>query len=325
MAQPQLEKFKRRGLALALRSSASTPATPTAAANGILLFDGSSGTEFDKIERPLDTPHLGSTPFAVGDKRAFIEGTFELYPPATPGAATTSDADCGVLLLPAGMAVVKDDDEKTTRYNPVSSNIAISDAKWWHAGLLKNVQAARHNISQLGITIGDRCKGQIRIQGEYTTVTEDALPSITVPATVPVVARHDNTVTKVTVAGGSALTVWAKSLVIDFGNTIGTKEYSSHKETGISDRQGTWTLRLAKTALADFNPYAVRDAASVFEASMRTSQSGNLYTELGIRGQIENINEVDIDGDYGWELSGPCVPSSLGGDEFYIEFGDTTP
>lgn len=325
MAQPTLEQFKKRGLALALRTVAGTPVVPTAALNGVLLFNGSSGTEIDKVERPVDRPFMTGQPFAVGGKRAFIEGEFELYPPATPGAVGTSDADCGVLLLPAGFTAVKDAVGKTTRYNPVSANIAISDAKWWHAGLLKSVAAARHNLTGLTKAIGERFKGNIRIQGDYTTVAEDALPTITVPQTVPVVARHDNTTTKITVGGGAELVVWAKSLACDIGNTIAEKEYTSHKETGISDRSPTWTLRLAKTALGDFNPWAVRDAATVIEVAMRTTLASNLYDELGIRGQIETINEVDIDGDYGWELSGPCVASDAGGDELYIEFGDSTP
>lgn len=326
MAQPDLQPFKKRGLALALRSLANTPVVPSAAANGVMLFNGSSGTEFDKVERPVDRPFFGGQPFAVGAKRAFIEGEFELYPPTAPGALADSDADCSVLLQPAGMTVVKDEDAKTTRYNPISSGIAISDAKFWHAGTIKQIAAARHNVSSLILAVGDRFKGNIRVQGDYETISEEALPTIVLPDTIPTVARADNTTTKITaLPGGTPVSVWAKSLQIDFGNTIASKEYTSHKETGITDRAPTWTLRLAKTALADFNPWALRDAGTLVEAALRLTESSQLYSELGVRGQIETINEVEIDGDYGWELTGPCVPSDTGGDEFYIEFGDATP
>lgn len=325
MAQPNLESFKRRGLALALRASASVPVVPTAASNGVLLFNGTSGTEFDKIERPIDRPFLTGQPFAVGAKRAFIEGEFELYPPTAPGAADESDADCGILLLPAGMTVVKDAAAKTTRFNPISSNVALSDAKFWHAGTVKNVSAARHNVTSLILAVGDRFKGNVRIQGDYETIGEDALPEIALPTTVPTVARADNTVTTITVPGGAGLVCWAKSLSVDVANTITPKEYTSHKETGITDRAPTWTARIAKTALADFNPWQVRDAATIIQVALRLTEKSKLYSELGIRGQIETVNETDIDGDYGWELSGPCVASDAGGDEFYIEFGDATP
>lgn len=325
MAQPNLESFKKRGLALALRTVPGTPVIPTAGANGVMLFNGSSSTEFDKIERQVDRPFFGGQPFAVGNKRAAIEGEFELYPPTTPGQVANSDAACGVLLLPAGFTAVKNAGAKTTRYNPVSSGIAIADAKWWHAGDLLAVAGARHNVTGLSIAVGDRFKGNIRIQGDYTAISEEALPNITLPDTVPVVARADNTTTTLTVLpGGSGLVVWAKSLSVDLGNAIASKEYTSRKETGITDRVPTWTLRLAKTALVDFNPWAVRDACTLLTVSLRLTQAGNLYSELGIRGQIENIGVTDIDGDYGWELSGPCVPSSAGGDELYAEFGGPT-
>ncbi|HEY0465999.1 MAG TPA: hypothetical protein VGC79_17425 [Polyangiaceae bacterium] len=298
---------------------------PTGGANGIMLFDGKSGTEVDQIERNIDRAYLGAYPFVIGNKRAFIEGDFELYPPATPGQASTSDADCGPLLLPAGTAITKDAGAKTSRYNPISAAIAISDAYWWHAGTHKQVLAARHVITQLGITIGDRFKGHVRVQGDYTDVLEAALPAITLPSNVPVVATAANTTCKIDVLPiGSPLTVWAKSLTLDFGSTLAQKEYTTHKETGLSDRRPTWTLRLARTAKADFDPWAVRDAGTLLVASLRLTQAANLYSELGVRGQIEAINETEIDGDYGWELTGRAIPSDAGGDEFYVEFGDTT-
>jgi len=325
MAQPQLDYFKKRGVAIKIEATEGQDALPTAIANGVLLMNGSSGTEFDKRERPIDRPHFTGTPFVVGNKRAFIEGEFELYPPAAPGAAGDSGADCSVLLLPAGMTAVKDALAKTTRYNPISANIPSATAYWWHVDTHKKVLGSRNNITGLGITVGDRFKGNVRLQGAYESVAQEALPEITLPSAVPTVARADNTETNLSVNGGADLLVWAKSLTVEFGNQLATKEYTSLKVNGLTDRQPTWSLRIARTALADFNPWAVRDAATPITARLRLSESDNRYSELGIRGQIDQINEVDIDGDYGWELTGPCVASDAGGDEFYIEFGDATP
>ncbi len=321
MAQPNLEQFKKRGVAIKIETTPGVDATPTAAANGVMLFNGSSGTEIDKIERPVDRPFLGGTPFVVGGKRAFIEGEFELYPPATPGGASTSSADCEVLLLPAGMTVVKDNVAKTTKYNPVSANMATASAYWYHAGTHKKVLGARNDLSSLSLAIGERFKGNIRIQGDYDTVLETALPAITLPSTVPITAKASNTATNINVNGGADLLVWAKALTLNLGNKIANKEYTSHKETGITERTPSFTLRIAKTDLSDFNPWTVRDAASVFAARIRLTEADGRYSELGVRGQIEGISEVEIDGDYGWELTGPCVPSNAGGDEFYVLFG----
>jgi len=325
MAQPDLTPFTQRILLLRLRSNPGTPGVPTAANHGVVLFNGQSGTEIDVVERPLDRPFYGGAPFGIANKRAFIEGEIELYAPKTPGKTNTSNADAHAVLLPAGFTTVKSATAKTTRYTPVSEAIAASDAYFHHAKILKKVAAARHALSAVTLEIGKHFKANVRIQGDYQDVEEAPVPSVSLPDVVPVVASAHNTTAKVTVAGGNALAVWAKTLTLDTGNQISQRDYTSHRETGITARQPTFTFRLARTGLADFNPWAVRDAGTVVNLAFRLNEGGNLYSELGIRGQIEQISETDIDGDYGWELSGRCIPSSSGGDEFYIEFGDTTP
>ena len=40
---------------------------------------------------------------------------------------------------------------------------------------------------------------------------------------------------------------------------------------------------------------------------------------------MEQVGPYGFDGDYGWELSGPAIPTSAGGDECYIEFGTHAP
>jgi len=325
MAQPDLTPFNRRVLLLALRTAADTPVVPSPALHGLLMFNGQSGTEMDVIERPIDRPFYGGAPFGVANKRAFIEGEIELYAPASPGQSTDSNAAVHAALLPAGLTTVKSASGKTTRYTPVSENIAVSDAYFHHAGILKKVAAARHALNNVSLDIGKHFKANVRIQGDYEDMEESPLPTVPLSTTVPVVASAHNTTALMTVAGGTALTVWAKTLSLDTGNQITQRDYTSHRETGITARQPTFTFRLAKTSLADFNPWAVRDAGIVIHVSFRLNEGANKYSVLGVRGQIEQISESDIDGDYGWELSGRCIPSNTGGDEFYIEFGDTTP
>lgn len=328
MAQPALDQFRKRLLTLKQEVTEGTDSLPTALANAILLMEGQSSTEGDVVDRDIDRAFFGARPFSFTNKRAMIEGMFELFPPATPGAASTSDAACAPLLLPAGMAVVKNLGAKTTRYNPVSSGIPSSTAYWYHNDMLMKVLGARHDISDLGITIGGRFQGRVRVMGRYDNVAADTLPNGTLYTDIPVVASYDNTQAHITnPVGGTELLVWAKSLSVSFANELGTREYSSHKVNTISDRQPTWSMRIARTALADFNPWAARDANVIIGAKMRVYQNALVgrYSELGVRGQIEQVQVVDIDGDTGFELSGRCVPSNTGGDELYIQFGDTTP
>lgn len=340
MAQPALDFFKKRKVLVKPEGTEGVDSLPVGGTDGVRLFDGSSSTEFDKVERNEDTDHFGSSPFVVANRRATIQGTFELYPPATPGVGATSNADCERLLLPAGMAVVKDIPTKTTRYNPISSAIPSATAYFYHAGTLLKVLGARGNIRSLGIEIGQRFTGQASLQGEYTEVSATAAPAVTLPTKVPVVSSKRNselllgTLVKGATASSvltplSALHTWAKALRIDFGNQLAYREYTEKGVSGITNRASTFTLRLAKTDITgDFDPWFVRDNGIVLTAAYRLYELDTkvgLYSELGVRCQIENINPTDIDGDYGWEITGPCIPSSSGNDEFYIGFGDTSP
>lgn len=342
MAQPSLDWFKKRALLVKAETTEGTDATPVAGTDGFRLFDGSSSTEFDKIERPLDKAFFGGDPFGVANRRAKIEGEFELYPPATPGGASTSDADCAKVLLPAGMSVVKDNVGKTTIYNPISTAIPTVTAYWYHVDSLLKVLGARANISGLALEIGQRFKAKASIQGDYTSVDAASMVAPTLPTKVPVVgsARNMRAALSTLVKGATASTVgsplvnllvWVKSLSVDFGSDLKHKEYSSLSVNQISDRKPTFNLKIARTDITnDFNPWFVRDNGIVLTAKVRLFENSGtpdatltgLYSAINIRAQIENITRTDIDGDYGWEITGPCLPSSAGGDEFSIEFGD---
>jgi len=325
MAQPQLEPFNRRGFAARIQPVPGTPVAVNPATDGLRFYDGQSGTEFDTLEENRDKSFFSGNEFTTYNHRAFIEGTTHIYPPATPGAANGGTPDCHTLLLISGMAQTLDNAAGTTRYAPISSNIPMATAKFFHAGTVKEVFDARANISSLSMEIGNRARAQLRVQGFYDAVQEQQMPPVTVPETFGPVIEASNTTTRlVQYPGGVAsasLLVWAKALTIDFGSQVASKEYTEHKETGIAGRQPTFNLRIARTAKGDFDPFAVRKAGTYIAASMRVNNSDGRYTQLRARGLVREINEVDIDGDYGWEISGPCIATSAGGDEFDIAFG----
>ena len=340
MTQPALDFFNRRAILIKAEATEGVDSLPVPATDGFQFFDGSASTEFDTVDRAADKPYFGHNAFVVANRRATIQGTFELYPPDTPGGASTSSAFAERVLLPSGMAVVKDLPNKTTRYNPISSAIPSATAYWYHTGTLLKILGARGNISALGIEIGQRFTGQASLMGEYAEVTGVALPNnVVVPGHVPVVSskRNSELILSTLVRGATAgsastplvdLHTWAKALQIDFGNQLAYREYTEHGVAGITGRQGTFTLRLAKTDITDdFNPWFVRDEGIILQAAYRLYEDDSkdgLYSELGIRGQIEQVTPTDIDGDYGFELTGRLIPSDSGNDEFYIGFGDAS-
>lgn len=324
MAQPQLESFSRRGLALKIQPTPGLDSVPTAALNGILLMNGTSGTEFDRVDRNVDRAFFTGQSFGVRNKRAYVEGDFEIFSPSAPGQVANGNSTNEALLLPAGFTVTKNAVNKTTRYTPVSSNIARSSAYFWHVDSLKKIIDARHLLSSLRMAIGERVTGRARIQGSYTNVTKESVPNIVTYEGAPVILTPENSETYISTVNGDVtdLLMWGKELVLNMGSRIATKEFTSHRETGISGRDPTFSLRVARGDLADINPWALRDAGEFITGSMRVMETEDLYTEIGFRGQIEAFSEVEVEGDMCWEFSGPCVASSAGGDELYIEHGD---
>jgi hypothetical protein len=57
--------------------------------------------------------------------------------------------------------------------------------------------------------------------------------------------------------------------------------------------------------------YALRDAGTVIVLDF-TTDDGTNYSRLRVRGQIETINETDIEGDFGYEITGPCIANTGG-------------
>lgn len=322
MAQPALEKFSRRGLLLAAANTALLPGT-----HGLQLLDGSAGREFDKGERNIDRPHLGSKPFFKKNLRAFIQGNIEIIPPAHPGHATNGIATVAPALLSTAIAQVLSLGARITRYNPISTSMPLVDGRWYQSGTLLDVTVGRGNLSSIKWEIGESIGAQYRMQGDYTEVDEAALPDIDFSAFVaPTIATHDNSQLVIETINGVSvdLHLWGKMLSIDQGNTIATKEYSEHKETGISERNSTFTARFARPAKADFDVQHVSDKHYIIEGYAKLVEPDGRYTKITFRGQIENVNDTDIDGDFGYEVTGPCIPSDTGNDEWSIEFGDDT-
>jgi hypothetical protein len=244
------------------------------------------------------------------------------------------------VLLPAGMGITKDAVGKITRYNPISASIPSITGYWHHSGTLLKALGSRVNVTGLAMEIGKRFMGKASILGTYEDVTAAAAPTVTLPTKVPVVARYANTscVLNTLDRGGTASTddtpvadlhLRAKMLSVDFGNELGHKEYTEYGSNQISDRKPTFTLRIAKPDITnDFNPWYVRDNGILLTLDFTLHEANTLdalFSTLGVRGQIETITPTDIDGDYGLEISGPCVPSDAGGDEFYVLFGDAAP
>ena len=328
MAQPALDYFERRMIAIKAESSEGTDAAPSTSLNTFDLLNGSSGTEFDKVERPRDRSYFTGEAFIVANKRAFVEGDFELCPPVTPGdSSTPGNAPCEVVLFPSGMARTKSSTNGTTIYAPISASIPTVTADFYHAGTLLEIVGARGNISSLMMEVGGRFTGKVKIQGVHADVDESALPTDGDYSTflAPSVITYANSVMRAyrsTAANTLPVFLWGKMLSVDFNNELQTVQYTQKRVSGISDRNGSFTAKFARTAKADFDVHALRDAGTqvIFDFTV-VDDDGTSYSRLKVRGQIEQIKDVDQDGYRFYEVTGPCIASDSGGDELAVEFG----
>jgi hypothetical protein len=322
MPQPKLEKFNRRGLALKLQVTPGTPEAPNPATDGLRLYDGRSGTEFDVLEDSPDRRHFSSPRISTWNHRAWIEGSLRVQPGS---GANPPDAD--PLLRIAGMQPDTDGlPAGSVRYLPISEDIPCATTDFWHAGTLRRMHDVRAAISELSIQIGERATARLRMLGFYSGIGQQALPAVPVAEELGPVVEAENSEARIIQypddVAGDTLHVWAKSLSIDCGTRLTPKHYTQHREIGYDDRQPSFSLRIARTDLTEFDPWTLRADGTLITAALRVTGADGRYTEIGIRGYIRDVEEVEIDGDYGWEIAGPCVASPAGGDDFYVEFGN---
>lgn len=317
-ATPQ--EYERKLFLLKAETTEGVDSTPTALLNMFQIMDGKSGTEFDKVERKLDRTFWTNQPFTVANKRAFVEGGIELVAPDAPG---TDSAHVAPILFPSAMAETKDSINGITRYNPISTAIPSATGYFYHGGILKKVLGGRSNLTGLSLGIGQYFKSNFRFMGSYTDIPEASLPGTIVNnAPIPTSCTYSNSIMVANVLDSSVtdLHLNAKSLSIDFGLDMGPNEYTELYRIKHRNRLATFTARFLRPNRADWDVWAKRDENQLITlAYTLTETNGNLST-LAIRGQVEKVDEVDQDGEYCIEIGGPCIASSAGGDEFYIEF-----
>ncbi len=317
-----LESFRNRALLLRLETVEGTDSIPTAALHAFQLFDGSSGVEGDVVDREIDRPFFTNSPFVVANPRAFIEGSFEIVPPTMPGDATNGIAAVDALLQIGGMArtltaavVGPPAVPGSTRYNPISTMIPSATAYWFHAGTHKRITGARAALSGIEMAVGNFMRGQLRIGGNFETVTEATVAGLVYTAFgAPRVGSTESMALSF-----NGFNVAGKSLSIDFGTEQRTIEHTEARVNRITDRRATFTARLYRPPLASFNPWTHWRNGTIVPIVGIHNELNNRVTRLEVNAQIESINEVDIDGDYGLEISGRCI-ANAGGDEFLLRF-----
>lgn len=307
-------RFKSRLFLIALQDGAGFPAEPDAATDALGLAAGKAGTECEMLEDDRDRPFFGGAPFGTHLYRAFIKGDIAIDPPTVPGENLPPAH--AVLAIGGMLPTLK---TGATRYKPVSEGVPYATLDAWIADTFRRLRDVRAAISGLSLGIGKRLHASVQFIGFHDDVEQGVFaPDAPLPEQgVGWVSRGRNSKAQVRVANGATVPLRAESLSIDLGAKLTPKHYTSRREIGYDDRQATFTLRVVRTELDDFDPFAARRNRQLIVATYRTTNDDS-YVELGIRGFIRGIKEVSLAGDYGWEITGPCICSDAGNDEFYL-------
>jgi hypothetical protein len=334
--QPNISFFNQRICLIKAQPELDVDPIPAPEADGYRLFDSKSAVADDVVELPYDKSFLGADDFVKANTRGTVEGDFEVYPPANPG---TDEAYCGRILLPAGWGVTLDAAGKITRYSPVSEDIPLVAIRNNHAGVYMNLLNARGTVSALTMEIGKRVTGHVQLQGDYDTITGQPFPrGIVLPAVDSYVLSENNSACLIsseldaaTPTGAAPLAdlhVWAKSLVVDTGQSLQKEAYTEHAENNFDGRKGSFTLVMAKTDIDnDFNPFWCKDKGVMLNLrfyAYRKNGVAGLYSMLYTRGKIESVEATDTQGKYTWTIKGRCLGTEAngGGDQYGLEFGD---
>lgn len=308
-----VEFFNQRTLLLKEEVAEGTSSNPTPVANAFQLFEGKASTEMESVERKLDRPFFTASTKLPTNRRRVIEGSFEIVPPAVPG---TQPAPCDLILQIGGMARSYDAAAWVTRYNPISRGIKTATAHWYHGLRFTEVTGCRAAISAVTFKIGDFTKASSKIQGSFIDVTDAALPTNADFSGFrsPVVVAAENAALVV-----GDIAVIGKELTLDFGSDLKAQEYTGVRLHRIVGRAPTYKVRFVPPPAVDFDAYAKQRRGEIIPISFLVREEDGRTTVLFVRGQIEKVDEADIDGDYGYELSGNVLPDA-GNDEFLLFF-----
>lgn len=309
-----LESFEQRGALLKIEVTEGTDAAPVAGTDGLLIMNGQSRTEANVIERVIDRSYFGHDPFVTTMHRASIEGDVELIGHATAGTA----AAVGKLLRIGGMSETLDavGPPAIATYLPISTSIPSGTAYWYHAGTLKKVVGARSSISGVMMRIGEYFKARARIEGACSDETEVAVPSITL-STFQAPTPATTATMSLTING---FAVDGVALSVDFGTELQTKQHTEAQVSRIVDRRPTFTAEFYRPLQASLNVRSLWRNHTLIPLIGVVDGGANKLARLTVGyGQIESVEDIDLEGDFGYRITGRCLPSA-GNDEFQIDF-----
>lgn len=304
-----------------VETTAGTDATPTGAANALLVTDLSiTPLEATNVDRALIRPYFGGSEQLVG--YGFVRASFSVEM-AGSGTAATAPA-WGALLQGCAMAEASLVTPARVEYTPVSTSLKTLTIYWYDDGVLHSMVGSMGNCRG-SAKVGERPMLMFEFQGAYVapTATANASPTLTSWKT-PTVVRNSQ-VTDITLGGTYSAgaitggTVYPSTGVeFDFGNSVQFTALASREQVDITDRAMTGRMALDLTAAQEVTQMTnVRANTTQSLAFTIGTATGNKVLIFAPVVQLINPRKEDLNGTrlIGFDLR--LVPSS-GNDEIRI-------
>jgi hypothetical protein len=310
-----LESFEQRALLYKVETVENTDAVPTGALNAVQFLNGQSGIASEKLERSLDRPYFAGKPFVPVGIYGFIEGEIELIGAAAAGQASP----LGPVLRTGGMSeALVVGPPALTRYAPISSGIPSGTGYFHHGGTRKILTGARAKIDGIELSIKKYAMAKVRIEGNCTDCTEQAFPTPDYAAFGdPVDLRTETMALSI-----NGFNVDGLSVSLDLNSELKVKEHTEARVARISDREPTGVVRFYRPTFASLNPWTLwRNQTKV--PIVATLDNGVAAKKIKLTigfAQLEEPKEVEVERDIAYECAFRAL-TSVGGDEFSIEFG----
>lgn len=288
-----------------------TDATPTGAANAILVRNLSiTPLNAELVSRDLVRPYLGASEQLIASSYVSVEFEVEMAGSGTAGTAPGYDA----LLKACGMASTVAAGVSVT-YAPVSSSFSSVTIYYNVDGVLHKVTGARGNV-ELDIQVGQIPVFRFSFTGLYNAPTDTAAPAVTYTTfQTPLAANSDNTSAFSFYSYSGAL----QSLNVNLNNAVTYRSLIGAEDVLMTDRQvgGTAVFEAPTIAQKDFFSLALGTTLGSLDITHGTT-AGNRVQITSTRAKVNNPTYQDLNGIHMLQAPFNLVPSTAGNDEFSI-------
>ncbi len=285
----------------------------TGALNAIRLVNGKQKTDMQFAEIARNSASSGANPSIPGVETWSCEAEIELVGAAVIGAAPIIDP----LLQVCGHASVLTPTTKA-EWNPITNGIKSLTGWYLHGNREVKSYDVRGALNALSFKINDFPKSSLSLTGRITTDVD----SVSDYAGVDFSAVQDplSIITETFLLQLNGINLDCTEFGVQFNREVKAHVNSEAIRTQNKKFNTGFTATFIRPAYATFNPIALRKAGTLMNllASVTTTPAGRNFSVLATKAQILQVEEVDVDGYIGFQVTGKLTKFNDGNNDYIL-------